>query len=103
MIGLMFLFALLAIYLSLALLPKGRAATIGIISAAAAALLGTQITALAPLAPVAGYAIALAGIAQGLRQILGARLSEGMYRALLGLPPFLLVLGVLLATSMGPA
>ena len=103
MIGLMFLFALLAIYLSLAFLPKGRAATIGIVSAAAAALLATQITVLAPIAPVAGYAIALAGFAQGLRQILGLQLTDRMYRALLGLPPFLLVLGLLSATSMGPA
>jgi hypothetical protein len=102
MIGLMFLGVLLAIYLSLALLPAGRTAALGIAIAAGVTLLSLQITTFAAIAPLAGYAVGLAALAQGLRYVMGARLPDRLYRALLGLPPFLLVLGVLLTTTLGP-
>jgi hypothetical protein len=87
--------AFMGVYLSLALLPKGRAAALGLIVAAAMATLSAQIGIFAPLIWPAFLAIGLAAIAQGLRQVLGQNLAPWLYRALLGLPPLLAALVII--------
>lgn len=73
----------LAVFASLALLPPGRPAFWGIAVAAGLALAFRLVFGDPVLSALAGAGIALAGIAQLLRALLGARLPHNMYLALL--------------------
>ena len=93
MASLLFLALPLVIYLSLATLPQGRPAAIGL--GAAVLLLAVLQLAVPAAQPLAGFALAgvvMAGVAQGLRVALGARLPHNLYLALLGVLPLLALL-----------
>lgn len=88
------LFALpLVIYLSLATLPKGHSAAIGL---AVALLLLAALRFMVPstqgAANIALIGVAMAAFAQAGRSILGPKLPHGLYLALLGLPPMVMIL-----------
>lgn len=93
MTSLLFLAFSLVIYLSLATLPKGRPAAIGL---AAALLLLTALRLAIPSVQGAAYvaliSVAMAAVAQGLRTALGPRLPHGLYLGLLGVLPMLAIL-----------
>lgn len=90
----------LVIYLSLATLPKGRLAAIGIGTAivilAALRLTGPSLQGAVTLALIG---VGMAAIAQTLRAALGPRLPHKLYLALLGLPPMAVIL--ILSFSVG--
>lgn len=82
----------LAVYLSLAVLPKGRSAVIGLVFAGCLVMLGFLVVPSAgPLLTLALVGAGMAALAQALRPLFAAR----MYFALLGLFP-LLVLAALM-------
>lgn len=73
----------LMVFVSLALLPAGRGAVRGLAVAAVLAALVRALSDDAVLPLLAGVGIVLAAVAQGLRAVLGPRLSHPMYLALL--------------------
>jgi hypothetical protein len=83
MSGLLVLGLPLAVFASLALLPPGRQALLGLAVAAVLAAGFRWSSGEAGLAFLAGAGVAMAALAQGLRAALGARLSRLMYLALL--------------------
>lgn len=88
MTSLLFLALPLVVYVSLATLPKGRSAAIGL---GVALLLLTGLRVAAPMTNAAALlaiaGVAMASVAQGARALLGARLPPKMYLALLGVLP----------------
>jgi hypothetical protein len=92
MTGLLVLGVPLAVFLSLALLPPGRQAVWGMAVAAVLAAGFRAATGDGFLALLAGAGIALAGVAQGLRALLGDRLNRVAYLAML---PFLYLVALL--------
>lgn len=73
----------LVVFVSLALLPAGRQALVGLAIAALLAAAFRWMSGAAGLAFLAGAGVAMAALAQGLRAGLGPRLSRLMYLALL--------------------
>ncbi len=90
MTNLLFLGLPLVIYLSLATLPKGRPAAVGL---AIALVFVATLRLIMPSVGAASFmalaGIAMAALAQGLRAALGPRLSNTMYFALLGVLPLI--------------
>jgi hypothetical protein len=72
-------------YLSLAMLPKGRPAAVGIGAAVALAVIYRLVTGDAGLSALAGMGIAMAAVAQALRVVLLPRLPGWSYPALVPL------------------
>jgi hypothetical protein len=100
MSSLIFVILPLAIYFSLATLPPGRQALIGLgVAIALIALARFIVPEAQGLTRLALTGIAMAAVAQGLRAALGARLPRAMYFALLGLLPLLTLL--ILTFSIG--
>lgn len=99
--GSIVLFALpLVIYLSLATLPKGRSAAIGLgVAVVLLAALRLAVPSAQGAATIALVGVALAAIAQAVRAALGPKLPPKLYLALLGLPPLVLIL--ILSFSVG--
>ncbi|MBW6507222.1 MAG: hypothetical protein K0B00_10795 [Rhodobacteraceae bacterium] len=80
------------VYLSLCRLAAGREALIGVgFAAVVAALAWIAAPDMRALVLVAAPGIAAAALVQGVRLILGARLTRGGYWALVGLPVFVAV------------
>ncbi|MDZ7904649.1 MAG: hypothetical protein U5N55_01815 [Cypionkella sp.] len=84
------------IYVSLALLPRGRAAAYGLIVALAILGLSSRFATFAPLILPAAAGVAAAALALGARHVLGHKLPDKTYFAFLGLPPMLVVIALML-------
>ncbi len=78
----------MVVYLSLSQLPIGRGALVGI---GFAAVVCAGAATMRPLVLVAVPGVAAAALVQGIRAVLGVRLSHGGYIALVGLPIFFAV------------
>lgn len=83
-------------YISLALLPRGNASGYGLAVAAAIIGLAARFEAFAPLIVPSVAGLVAAAVALGARFALGDRLADKTYRALLGVPPMLVVIAVML-------
>ena len=82
----------MVVYLSLSQLPIGRGALVGIgFAAVVCALAWIGAATMRPLVLVAVPGVAAAALVQGIRAVLGVRLSHGGYIALVGLPIFFAV------------
>ncbi|PKP70421.1 MAG: hypothetical protein CVT82_06385 [Alphaproteobacteria bacterium HGW-Alphaproteobacteria-4] len=82
----------MVVYLSLSQLPIGRGALVGIgFAAVVCALAWMGAATMRPLVLVAVPGVAAAALVQGIRAVLGVRLSRGGYIALVGLPIFFAV------------
>ena len=89
-----------AVYLSLCLLPAGRGALIGIgVAAGFCLLFWLANPAVAMLVLLVAAGVAFAALAQGLRVLLGARLTRGAYLALVLLPVLVLAVGWIAAAG----
>lgn len=86
-------------YVSLALLPRGRAGVYGL--AFAAILLGviSRFPIFAALILPAAAGIAAATLALAARNVLGEQLKDKTYFALLGLPPMIVVIVLILLSG----
>lgn len=93
MSGLLVLGLPFAVFVSLALLPPGRQAVLGMAVAAVLAALFRAATGDGALALLAGAGIALALVAHGVRALMGDRLSRFAYLAML---PFLYIVALLI-------
>lgn len=100
MTNLIFLALPLVIYLSLATLPKGRPAAVGLaIALVVVAALRLTVPAAGPASLVAFAGVAMAAIAQGARAAFGPRLPSNLYFALLGVLPLIAI--ALLTLTVG--